>query len=159
MTVAKGRDAGDTGAMTDAPPAADRLRMDAAALNAFLRQAFPHAERPDGVLLAVPGHVRVQLVPDETQLRPGGIVSGPTLMGLADRAAYALVLAHIGPVAMAVTSSLTYHFLRACPFAPVHADARLLRLGRRLVVMDVRLWSDDEAAPVGQASVTYAVPA
>lgn len=143
--------------MTD-HPRADRLRLDVAGLNAFLRSAFPHAERPDGVLIAVPGHVRVRVEPDESQLRPGGIVSGPTLMGLADRAAYALVLAHVGPVAMAVTSSLNYQFLRACPFAPVHADARLLRLGRRLVVMDVRLWGDDEASPVGQASVTYALP-
>ncbi|KPF80100.1 thioesterase [alpha proteobacterium AAP81b] len=145
--------------MSTDPPSADRLCLDAAGLNAFLRDAFPHAERPDGVVLAVPGHVRIALEPDASQLRPGGIVSGPTLMGLADRAAYALVLAHIGPVAMAVTSSLNYQFLRACSFRTVHADARLLRLGRRLVVTDVRLWSDDEATPVGQAAVTYALPA
>lgn len=117
-------------------PSADRLRLDAAGINTFLRDAFPHAVRPDGVMLAVPGHVRVALEPDASQLRPGGIVSGPTLMGLADRAAYALVLAHIGPVTMAVTSSLNYQFLRACPLRTVHPGARLFRLGRWLVVTD-----------------------
>ena len=39
-------------------------------------------------------------------------ISMPTLMSLADSAAYALVLAHIGEKPMAVTSSLIVHFLR-----------------------------------------------
>jgi acyl-coenzyme A thioesterase PaaI-like protein len=58
------------------------------------------------------------------QLRPGGVISGPTQMALADTAAYALVLAHIGEVAMAVTTSLTIHFLRGCK------PGDLLRRGR-----------------------------
>lgn len=137
-----------------------KIIMDADALNAFLEQAFPDSARDSrGRVVAVaPGRVRTALTPGAANLRPGGIVSGPTQMALADTAAYALVLAHIGPVAMAVTSSLTYQFLRACPLGTLHADASLLKLGRRLVVSDVRLWVDDETRPVGQASVTYAVP-
>ena len=91
-------------------------------------------------------------------LRPGGLISGPTQMGFADMAAYALVLAHIGPVAMAVTSALNYQFLRPCRPGPLFADAHMLRLGRRLAVMDVRIWTDDADKPVGQANVTYAIP-
>lgn len=146
--------------MTDAPPAADRLKLDAAEVGAFIAAAFPGIPlaRQPRVVLASPGHVQLQLSPDAGNLRPGNIVSGPTLMGLADHAAYALVLAHIGPVAMAVTSSLTYHFLRACEPVPVNADARLLRLGRRLAICDVRLWTQDADRPVGQASVCYALP-
>lgn len=143
------------------PPSPDRLRMDAAALDAFIMAAFPGvppAQLPR-TLIASPGHVRMQKHPDATNLRPGNIVSGPTLMALADHAAYALVLAHIGPVAMAVTSSLNFHFLRACPPMPIIADARLLRLGRRLVVCDVRIWAEAEDRPVGQATVDYALPA
>lgn len=134
--------------------------MDADALNAFLKSAFPHAK--DGtrgkVVIAEPGHVRQELTPSEANLRPGGIVSGPTQMALADSCAYALVLAHIGPVAMAVTSSLNYSFLRPCRPGLVTADGFLLRLGRRSAVMDVRLWTDDVAKPVGQANVTYMIP-
>lgn len=142
------------------PPSSDTLRMDAAALDAFMAMAFPAlpAERRSRTLIAVPGHVRLQMTPGADSLRPGNIVSGPTLMGLADHAAYALVLAHIGPVAMAVTSSLTFQFLRACPPEPVNADARMLRLGRRLAIVEVRIWTTTEDRIVGQATVTYALP-
>ncbi len=143
-----------------APPSPDQLRMDEAALNRFLKDAFPHAsdETRAEVILAEPGHVRARLQPDARSLRPGALVSGPTQMALVDTVAYALVLAHIGPVAMAVTSSLTIHFLRGCPLKPVFADARLLRLGRRIVAMDVRLWTETEERLVAQASVAYALP-
>jgi uncharacterized protein (TIGR00369 family) len=79
-------------------------------------------------------------------------------MALVDVAAYAVILAHIGPVAMAVTSSLNIHFLRGCKVAPVYADAHLLKLGRRIATVDVRLWQDDETRLVAQATTGYVVP-
>lgn len=126
----------------------------------FFVAAFPGiaTERQAGIVSIEPGRVRLRLEPDEGALRPGGIVSGPTQMGLADRAAYAVILAHIGPVAMAVTSNLNMSFLRAVAFGPVHADAALLKLGRRLATVDVRLWQDEPANVVAQATVTYAIP-
>src|SRR3546814_17265299 len=59
---------------------------------------------------------------------------------------------------MAVTSALNYQFLRPCLPKPLTAEATLLRLGKRLAVMDVRLYTDDASRPVGQANVTYAIP-
>jgi uncharacterized protein (TIGR00369 family) len=79
-------------------------------------------------------------------------------MGLADVAAWAVVLAHVGPVAMAVTNSLSISFLRACQLDAVIADSRLLKLGRRLATVDVRLWQGDEQRLVAQATVGYALP-
>lgn len=79
-------------------------------------------------------------------------------MGLADRAAYAVILAHIGPVAMAVTSNLNMSFLRAVEYKTVMADAELIKLGKRLATVDVRLWQDDPARVLAQATVTYAIP-
>ena len=104
------------------------------------------------------GWVRIRLTPDQQNLRPGALVSGPTQMGLADRAAYAVIIAHIGPVAMAVTSNLNYSFLRGVQLRDFHADARLLKLGRRLATVDVQLWQDQPVNLVGQATVTYAIP-
>ena len=146
--------------MTDASiPSADRLRLGAEALNAFLAEAFPlSGEERARVIEAEPGRVRMQMSPGDRALRPGALVSGPTQMALADTAAYALVLAHVGPVAMAVTSSLTIHFLRGCPPGPLFADAHLLRLGRRIVTIDVRLWTQSAARLVAQASVAYTLP-
>ncbi len=141
-------------------PTGERLRLDADDLNRFLGEAFPHAGDAGmgRVILAAPGHVRTVIQSSPRNLRPGGIVSGPTLMGLADVAAYALVLAHIGPVAMAVTNSLTIHFLRPCPPGEVFADARLLRLGRRIVTMEVQIWTEGPDRPVAHATVAYTQP-
>ena len=141
-------------------PSAERLRLDAAALNAFLKEAFPLSSfgEQGPVIQAERGRIRVEIRPDERALRPGALISGPTLMSLADTAAYALVLAHVGPVAMAVTNSLTIHFLRGCPPGPVFADAHLLKLGRRIVTIDVRIWTEGPDRLVAQATVAYTLP-
>ena len=143
-----------------APISSGAIRLDADALNAFMAQAFPHSApgTRGHVISAAPGHIQARMDPNDKALRPGGLISGPTQMGFADMAAYALVLAHIGPVAMAVTSGLNYQFLRPCRPGLLFADAYMLRLGKRLAVMDVRIWTDDPDKPVGQAQVTYAIP-
>ena len=145
---------------TEQPVSSSALRLDAEALNDFMADAFPNsAPGSRGRVVSVePGRLVARQEPAETMLRPGGLISGPTQMGLPDMAAYALVLAHIGPVAMAVTSALNYQFLRPCLPEPLNAEATLLRLGKRLAVMDVRLYTDDASRPVGQANVTYAIP-
>jgi uncharacterized protein (TIGR00369 family) len=145
---------------SDPRPSPQQLRLSLDELAAFLDRAFPPEARPTlGELVSVvPGHVRMSLQPLPAMLRPGGIVSGPTLMGLIDVAGYAVVQAHIGPVEMAVTDTLSVSFLRPCRLAPVLADARLLKLGRRLASLDVRLWQGAEDHLVAQATVGYALP-
>ncbi len=135
------------------------LAMTAAELSQFFVAAFPgDNSRQFTFEVFEPGRLRIKLVPDETSLRPGNLVSGPTQMALADRAAYAVILAHIGPVAMAVTSNLNMSFLRGVAMAPLFADAVLLKLGRRLATVDVRLWQGGENDIVAQSTVTYAIP-
>ncbi|MDB5418927.1 MAG: hypothetical protein JWP50_2346 [Phenylobacterium sp.] len=134
--------------------------LDVDGVNAVLRRAFPGA-RPEAfptVLEVGPGRVRVMSPYSEAYLRPGGVVSGPALMSLADTAAYALVLAHVGEQLMAVTSSLTMNFLRGAKPGDLQAEAQMLRLGRRNAVCDVRLWTEGPDRLAAQASVTYALP-
>jgi len=134
--------------------------LDAAGVNALLQKAFPDA-RPDAfptVLEVAPGRVKVMAAYREGLLRPGGVISGPTLMSLSDTAAYALVLAHIGDQLMAVTSSLTMNFLRGAKPGDLYAEAEMLRLGRRIAVCDVRLWTEGPDRLAAQALVTYAIP-
>jgi len=135
-------------------------KLDADAVNALLRRAFPDA-RPDAfpqVVEVTPGRVKVTAPYREGLLRPGGVISGPTLMSLADTAAYALVLAHVGDQLMAVTSQLNISFLRGATPGDLHAEAELLRLGRRMAVCDVRLWTESRDRLAAQANVTYALP-
>lgn len=105
-------------------------------------------------------HVRMKAAYSERFLRPGGTVAGPIMMGLADAAIYALVLSRIGPVELAVTTQLSINFLRKPEPADVLADARMLKLGKRLAVAEATLFNEklgiDE--PVAHATATYSIP-
>lgn len=135
--------------------------LDAEGVNILLRRAFPDAQPAafPRVIEVAPGRVKVMSAYREGLLRPGGVISGPTLMSLADTAAYALVLAHIGDQLMAVTSSLLMNFLRGAKPGDLYAEAEMLRLGRRNAVCDVRLWTEGPERLAAQANVTYAIPA
>jgi uncharacterized protein (TIGR00369 family) len=133
------------------------IRLGADELNALMTSAFPDSEAAPGPVEHVePGRIHVVRPFHPSMLRPGELVSGPTLMGTADTAAYTLILAHVGPELMAVTSSLTINFLRGAKKGDIHADAELLSLGRRLAVCDVRLWTEGPDRLAAQATVTYA---
>lgn len=136
------------------------LKLDADGVNQLLRRAFPDAPpaQMPRVHAAEPGRVRLTRPYGEGLLRPGGVISGPTLMSLADTAAYALVLAHRGEELMAVTSSLVMNFLRGAVPGDIHAEADVLRLGRRIAVCDVRIWTESPQRLAAQATVTYALP-
>lgn len=125
----------------------------------FFVKAFPEQSRNlhDFVELR-PGFMRLRHSAEHAMLRPGGIVSGPTQMAFADRAAYAVILAHIGIVPMAVTSNLNMSFLRGLSVRDFHADAHLIKLGRRLATVDVRIWQDAPDNIAAQSTVTYALP-
>jgi len=137
-----------------------KTKLDTEGVNALLRKAFPDAQPASfpRVTSVTPGFVSVVAPYRDGLLRPGGVISGPNLMSLADTAAYALVLAHVGDQLMAVTSQLNMSFLRGALPGDIHADATMLRLGRRLAVCDVRLWTEAPDRLAAQAIVTYAIP-
>jgi len=93
------------------------------------------------------------------QLRPGGTVSGPLLMGVADVALYVAILATIGLVPLAVTTSLNINFLRKpSPRNPIVGVCKLIKVGRILVVGEVALYSDRSEEMVAHAVGTYSIP-
>lgn len=93
------------------------------------------------------------------ELRPGGTVSGPVLMAVADVALYVAILGEIGIVPMAVTTSLNVNFLRK-PSADrsIVGVCKLIKLGRSLAVGEVSLYSEGVSEPVAHAVGTYAIP-
>jgi uncharacterized protein (TIGR00369 family) len=91
-------------------------------------------------------------------LRPGGTIGGPLLMMLADLVLYAAVLSQIGRVELAVTTNLTINFLRKPPPAGIRAEAKLLKLGSRLAIGEVALYSDDHDEMVAHVVATYSIP-
>lgn len=141
--------------------AATTLKMDVASFQVVLDERLPFAEMM-GIQVDYfkDDHVRLRSVYDQRFLRPGGTIAGPVLMGLADAALYALVLSRIGPVELAVTTSLSINFLRKPMPADVLADARMLKLGKRLAVGEVYLFSEEWGIdePVAHVTGTYSIP-
>lgn len=134
------------------------LAMDRAALTAFIASDYPQGAE-DFDVEETGEELVLRLKVGERHLRPGGTVSGPTMFYLADVAAYLAILSRIGAVALTVTTGANIDFMRK-PGAgrDLIARARILKLGRVLVVCDVLVWSEGETEPVARASLTYSIP-
>jgi uncharacterized protein (TIGR00369 family) len=136
-------------------------KMSVAELEEFLRVEFPQSfgsgdtsiESADGETCLLRQRY------SDRMLRPGGTVSGPTLMALADCAVYVVLLSAIGPVKLAVTTNLNINFLRrGAPGQDILAAARLLKLGKRLAVGEVNLLSGTAPDPIAHVTATYSIP-
>lgn len=127
-------------------------------LRAFLKREFPQLDDGFQITALGDGCATMRLHADDRHLRPGGTVSGPSLFALADVAAYAAILAHIGPVALAVTTNLNINFLRKPPPGAIDATTRLLKLGKRLAVLEVALTDGATNELVAHATTTYSIP-
>ena len=125
----------------------------------FLDEHFPQIEHL-GIAIerADAEGVRVRLPFHEAHLRPGGTVSGPTMMMLADAAMYLTILSRIGLVPLAVSTNVNINFLRRPRQSDLIAESKLLKLGQRLAVGEVSLYSDGEAEPVAHATLTFSIP-
>lgn len=135
------------------------LKLDAEQVQQLIRGGLPAADKSGLLVEAVqPGLARIRFPFRNWMLRPGNSISGPTLFTVADTAMYALVLSHVGPELMAVTASLNINFLARPKAGDVVGEARLLKLGRRLVVMEVALFTADQTDVVAHVTGSYALP-
>ena len=140
--------------------------MPAPAMNAdeiakLLHEVFPQGFYP-GCGLTIErveyADVRVRRHFQEDSIRPGGTISGPTMMELADFAMYVAVFSAIGPQPLAVTVNLNINFLRKPGKGDLTADARLMKVGKRLVVGEVTICSAGASEPVAHVTSTYSIP-
>jgi uncharacterized protein (TIGR00369 family) len=137
--------------------------MTVAELDSFLHTEFPqvfHGHSGLSIEQVWHGGCRVRQAYQPKFIRPGGTISGPTMMALADFAMYVGVLASIGPVPLAVTTNLNINFLRR-PEAKrdLVGECRLLKLGKRLVVGEVIIHCEGMDDPVAHVTSTYSIPA
>ena len=138
-----------------------RAALSAAELEQRLAAEFPEAFHADSALAILEARhrgARVRFTPPKDSLRPGGTISGPTLMLLADVAMYVAVLASIGWVPLAVTTNLNINFLRKPRLGALVAECHLLKLGKRLAVGQATIWAEGDEEPVAHATSTYSIP-
>jgi acyl-coenzyme A thioesterase PaaI-like protein len=126
-------------------------------INEFLAREFPQSKcvvEAIGKRSAIVSHTV-----GFDELRPGGTVSGPVMMTLADVALYAAILGELGLVALAVTCNMSINFLKK-PAADqdIVAHCKLVKVGRLLVMGEVMLYSRGDEQPVAQVMGTYALP-
>ncbi|HEY8579369.1 MAG TPA: PaaI family thioesterase [Beijerinckiaceae bacterium] len=144
-------------------------RLSADEINAFFARHFPQIAPDYVVEETAPMAARLRLRYSPRRLRPGGTVSGPTMFELADVAIYVAIIAemgvgddpeiaHLSQGALTVTTNLNINFLRKPPPGDLVAEARLMKLGRRLAVGEAWLRTEGEADPVAHATATYSIP-
>ena len=104
------------------------------------------------------GEAVMTLPYDDNMLRPGGTISGPSMMMLADATMYAVVLSMIGRVALAVTTNFNINFLRKPSPGDISAKGTIIKLGKRLAVIQVTVYSDKDEEPIAHATGTYSIP-
>jgi uncharacterized protein (TIGR00369 family) len=135
--------------------------LTAAEIGDLLSAEFPQAFYP-GCGLSIErveyGEARVRRDYSDDFLRPGGTISGPTMMELADFAMYVAVFSAVGRQPLAVTTNLSINFLRKPARADLIAEARLMKVGKRLAVGEVTIHSDGAEAPVAHVVATYSLP-
>jgi uncharacterized protein (TIGR00369 family) len=133
-------------------------RMNAQELIRFVEENYPGGRAYCQVDEVGEDSLRVRLPYSDDYLRPGGTISGPALMSLADTGAYLLILSMIGPVALAVTTSLNINFMRRPTPDDMIAKAKMMKLGRQLAVVDIHIEAASTGVLVAQATVTYSIP-
>jgi uncharacterized protein (TIGR00369 family) len=136
--------------------------LTASDLEQRLSSEFPESFNPEcglSILSVWHGGCRIRLSFQVRSLRPGGTISGPTIMMLADVAMYVALLASIGWEPLAVTTNLNINFLRRPGASAMEAECRLLKLGKRLAVGEVAIRSEGEDELVAHATSTYSIPA
>ena len=130
-----------------------------AELNSFFENVFGGRGRKAPKTTKVEyGRVIVEMPSHENMLRPGGFIAGPVQMAMADHAAYVAIFTQTGILPMALTSNLNIDFLRPCQGDKVTADARVVKLGKSLAVINVDIRGSSSEKISSQSVVTYALP-
>ena len=135
------------------------MKSTKAEIIAFLQAEFPQSLEKCEIESVTEKAASIIYHVGAADLRPGGTVSGPTMMTAADYALYIAILGEIGIVALAVTTNLSINFLRK-PTAEqdIRAVCKLMKVGKALVVGDVWLYSIDSEEPIAHAVSTYSIP-
>jgi len=130
-------------------------------LERLLGAEFPQMFNPQGgygIEEVWYGGSRVRKHFNPRSLRPGGTIAGTTMMTLADFAPYVAILATIGWVPLAVTTNLSINFLKKPEPRDLFAEARLIKLGKRLAVAEIGIRSEGDEDLVAHATSTYSIP-
>ena len=132
--------------------------VSAAEIQRIMRAGVPLTDAWGVEVLSATAGVALLRMPHAPQLlRPGGVISGPALMGLADAAFWCALLSLTEGRDESLTSNLNISFLRRVPPRPVLAEARVLKRGRTLAYGEVNIRSEAGEEVLVHITTTWAV--
>jgi len=135
------------------------MALNASQVQELIRAWVPMAEDIDLQIEEVrEGYARIRIPFQEKSIRPGGTVSGPTMMAAGDTAMYAAILGTSGEVSMAVTSNLNINFLQRPNPSDLIAEGTILKLGKRMAFCEVGVRSDGSDELVAHVTGSYSLP-
>ncbi|PWE33067.1 thioesterase [Maritimibacter sp. 55A14] len=134
------------------------VKMTGAEMEALLVREYPQVAGDFKVESVSETRLVLRMKVNNSHLRPGGTVSGPSMFTLVDLAMYLATMALIGPKVLAVTTNCSIDFMRKPKLGDLLGEARVLKLGRQLAVGDVVIYSERMDKPVARASLTYSIP-
>ncbi|MDR3415597.1 MAG: PaaI family thioesterase [Nevskia sp.] len=135
------------------------LKMTAQQVEDLIHLGFAAKRKMLAIEEVRPHYVRARLPYRDSMLRPGNVLSGPALFSAADLVMYALVLSHLGPELMAVTANCNINFVAKAKPGDIVGEGRMIKLGRRLAVMEALLYSSAEPETlVAHVTGSYALP-
>lgn len=133
-------------------------KITVAAFNQILTEELPWAADTNMHLERISeGEAVMKLPYDDRSTRPGGSISGPHMMMLADACMYAVVLSIIGKVKLAVTTNFNINFLRKPTESDLIAEGKIIKIGKRLAIMEVSVLTSENTL-VAHATGTYSIP-
>ena len=135
------------------------MKSNKAEILAFLEREFPHSLVKCEIESVVDKGATVIFHVVENDLRPGGTVSGPTMMTAADYGLYIAILGEIGIVGLTVTTNMNINFLRKPSCGKnLRGVCKLMKVGKVLIVGEVYLYSVDSDEPIAHVTGTYSIP-
>jgi len=127
--------------------------------NSLLAQGLPWAHKLGVTAEYIgTGEATLRLPYQEDSTRPGGTISGPHMMMLADACMYAVVLSMIGEVHLTVTTNFNINFVQKPAETDLYAEGKIIKLGKRLAVMETSVLTGESRALVAHATGTYSIP-
>ena len=122
-----------------------------------LKDIFPQVADKYEIISLKSNYSEVKLLSNDKNLRPGNTISGPSMFELADLSFYIAVMASTDLGDKSVTTNVSINFIKKPLLSNLLGISQIKKMGKRLVVGDVEILSEDKKQIYAQAFFTYSI--
>ena len=123
-----------------------------------LKDIFPQVADKYEIISLKSNYSEVKLLSNNKNLRPGNTISGPSMFELADLSFYIAIMASTDLGDKSVTTNVSINFIKKPLLSNLLGISQIKKIGKRLVVGDVEILSEDKKQTYAQALFTYSIP-